>query len=206
MKCAVHPEADATGFCRNCGKPMCPQCARQANGALYCDQCLATTAAAPAPAAPPLLPPPVANPRGPNPGLAATLGFIPGLGAVYNGEYVKALVHVLVFAGIIAFLASDPNGSTMAFLIVSLVGFCFYMPIDAYRVAQARRAGEPEPGLLAEGGSRRPLGAILLIVIGGLLLLKNFDILDFDWFQKAWPAGLIAVGAWLVWMRLKEGS
>ena len=28
MKCAVHPEVDATGFCRNCGKAMCPACVR----------------------------------------------------------------------------------------------------------------------------------------------------------------------------------
>lgn len=203
MKCAVHAESDATAFCRNCGKPMCPQCTRQANGALYCDQCLAATAAT---AAPTLLPPPVVNPSGPNPGLAATLGFIPGLGAVYNGEYVKALIHVLVFAGLIAGMASDLNGSTLAFVIVAFIAFCFYMPVDAYRVAKARRAGEPEPGFLSERGSRRPVGAIVLIVIGGLILLKNFDVLDLDWLWKAWPAGLIALGVWLVWARLREGS
>jgi hypothetical protein len=200
MKCAVHPEAEATGFCRNCGKAMCPQCTREMNGALYCEQCVSPAAVSP------LLPPPVANPRGPNPGLAATLGFIPGLGAVYNGEYVKALIHVLVFAGLIAAMASDPNSGTLAFVIVAFIAFCFYMPVDAYRVAKARRAGEAEPGLLAERGSRRPVGAIVLIVIGVLILLRNFDVLDLDWVGKAWPIGLIALGAWLVWSRVKEGS
>ena len=28
MKCAVHGEVDATGFCRNCGKAMCAACVR----------------------------------------------------------------------------------------------------------------------------------------------------------------------------------
>ena len=41
MKCAVHSEADATGFCRNCGKPMCPVCVRPVRDVLYCEDCLA---------------------------------------------------------------------------------------------------------------------------------------------------------------------
>jgi len=203
MKCAVHAEADATGFCRNCGKPMCPQCTREVNGALYCDQCV-VPASASAAAASPLLPPPA--PSGPNPGLAATLGFIPGLGAVYNGEYVKALIHVLIFAGLIAVMASDPRDSTLAFVIVSFIAFCFFMPVDAYRVAKARREGLPAPGILSEKAGGKPVGAIVLIVIGVLFLMRNFDILDFDWIHKVWPIGLIALGAWLIWARMKEGT
>ena len=42
MKCAVHTEVDATGYCRNCGKPMCPACARPVRDVLYCEDCLAT--------------------------------------------------------------------------------------------------------------------------------------------------------------------
>jgi len=34
---------------------------------------------------------------GANPGLAAAIGIIPGLGAVYNAQYMKALIHVLRF-------------------------------------------------------------------------------------------------------------
>ena len=41
MKCAVHPEVDATGYCRNCGKPMCPACVRPVRDVLYCEDCLA---------------------------------------------------------------------------------------------------------------------------------------------------------------------
>ena len=41
MKCAVHPDVDATGFCRNCGKPMCPVCVRPVRDVLYCEDCLA---------------------------------------------------------------------------------------------------------------------------------------------------------------------
>ena len=112
MKCAVHPDIDAIGFCRNCGKALCPQCAREVRGALYCEQCLATLAplgpAAQfvAPGAPPAYRyPVVVEPQGPNPGTACALGFIPGLGAVYNGEYVKGLIHVIIFGGLIAMMS-----------------------------------------------------------------------------------------------------
>ena len=48
MKCAVHTDVDATGYCRNCGKALCPQCTREVRGALYCEECLAGMLAAPA--------------------------------------------------------------------------------------------------------------------------------------------------------------
>ena len=34
----------------------------------------------------------------PHPMLAALLGFIPGVGAMYNGQYAKAIAHVVIFA------------------------------------------------------------------------------------------------------------
>jgi len=200
MKCAVHADLDATGYCRNCGKPMCLGCTREVSGLFYCEPCLAASVATP----PALLPP--AGPRTSNPGLAATLGFIPGLGAVYNGEYVKALIHVIIFAGLIALLASDLSTGYDVFLGIALGCFYCYMPIDAYRVAKARRMGEPDPSVLPETASGRPVGAIVLIVIGVLFLLHNFEIFDMEWFSKIWPLGLVALGVFLVWSRMKSTS
>src|ERR1700719_1858888 len=107
MNCAVHQDVTATGYCRNCGKPMCAQCTREVRGALYCEDCLAQRVApATGPPIPPL--PPLASRQGDgHAALACALGFIPGLGAVYNGEYMKGLVHVLIFGGIIAALTQD---------------------------------------------------------------------------------------------------
>jgi TM2 domain-containing membrane protein YozV len=141
-----------------------------------------------------------------NPGLAAVLGFIPGLGAVYNGEYVKALIQVLIFGAIIAGLASDISTGYIVFLSIALGCFYLYMPIDSYRVARARRMGEPDPGILPESSTGRPVGAIVLIVLGILFLMANFGILQEDWFSKAWPLGLIALGIWLVWDRMNANS
>ena len=49
MKCAVHGEVDATGFCRNCGKAMCAACVRPVRDVYYCEDCLAQVMGIPAP-------------------------------------------------------------------------------------------------------------------------------------------------------------
>lgn len=200
MKCAVHTETDATGYCRNCGKALCPECTREVRGALYCEDCLARMLSAPA--LPGGIPgTPQVAPSETNPALAATLGFIPGLGAVYNGEFVKALIQVLIVGGTIAGLSSDLPASYKAFLGIALGCFYCYMPIDAYRVAQARRSGLAAPTEIIEGKSGRPIGAFLLILVGVLFLLNNFGLLETDWISKVWPVGLVALGGWLVWDR-----
>jgi hypothetical protein len=203
MNCAVHTDREATGYCRNCGKALCPECTREVRGALYCEDCLANQLAAPLG---PANPGAAAAARDTNPALAATLGFIPGLGAVYNGEYTKALIQVVIFGGLIAIHNSemgDMDSGSMAFIHIALACFYFYMPIDSYRVAKARRTGQAEPSPLVDAKGARPVGAFLLILVGVLFLLSNFGLLQMEWFEKAWPLGLIALGGWLVWDRTR---
>jgi hypothetical protein len=204
MTCAAHSDREATGYCRNCGKALCPECTREVRGALYCEDCLSNLLAGPL--SPANADAAAAARSDTNPALAATLGFIPGLGAVYNGEYVKALIQVLIFGGLIAGVSSDMPSGYIAFLSIALGCFYCYMPIDAYRVAKARRAGQAEPEPLAEAKGARPIGAFLLILIGVLFLLSNFGLLQTDWFEKAWPIGLIALGGWLIWDRTRRNA
>lgn len=199
MKCAQHAEVEATGYCRQCGRALCPECTRDVRGALYCEDCLASIVSSPQAA-----PGKTAARPDAHPGTALALGFIPGLGAVYNGEYVKALIHVAVFGGIIAALSSDLPGELDAFLGIALGCFYFYMPIEAYRVAKARQLGQPEPSDLVQDQGRKPTGAIILIVLGVLFLLANFHLLERDWFSKAWPAGLIVLGVWILTDRMRK--
>jgi Domain of unknown function (DUF5668)/B-box zinc finger len=205
MKCTVHPDVDATGYCRQCGKPLCPQCARDVRGALYCEECLSSIVFG-APASPP----PGARPTTSKPGAALVLGFIPGLGAVYNAEYVKALIHVCIFGGLIAALNSDIPGSFDPLFAIALACFYFYMPIDAYRVAKARETGEAVPdalGLPITGTDGRvPLGPVILIALGVLLLFANFGLFRWDWFGRFWPLGLIAIGAWILIGRTRQSQ
>lgn len=199
MKCAEHAEVDATGYCRQCGKPLCTACTREVRGALYCEPCLAGMVSAPREQT-------QSAPGTGHPGTALALGFIPGLGAVYNGEYVKALIHVVIFGGIIAALSSDLPGAYYPFLGIGLGCFYFYMPIEAYRVAKARQAGEPQPADLVQSEGKKPIGAIVLIVLGVLFLLSNFHLLMRDWFAKAWPMGLIVLGVWILMDRMRKSS
>ena len=203
MKCAVHPEADATGFCRNCGKPMCPACARPVRDVLYCEDCLAvvTGVGAPQPntygGPAGMLPgttPPAAAPSGGNPGLAFLLGLVPGLGAIYNGEYNKALIHIVVFATLIFGLSSNMDDPMKAVLGIMLAGFIFYMAFDAMRTAQAQQRGQVSVDPLQSWSKERPIGPIILIVAGAIFLLNNFDLLPFYRIERFWPLVLIAIG------------
>jgi len=192
MKCAVHPEADATGFCRNCGKALCAQCTRDVRGILYCEACLAD-----------MLSKPQAAPGGPSPGLAAVLGFIPGLGAVYNGEYTKALIHVVIFAGFVGVLSGDRGDPVESVVGLLLAAFIFYMAIDAYRTAKARMLGHPPPGSLGDLGTDKPIGPLILIGLGVLFLLDKMGILSLGRIFDYWPVLLIIVGVLLLRKRVK---
>jgi hypothetical protein len=211
MKCTVHTDRDATGFCRNCGRPLCPECTREVHGALYCEDCLGKLVASP----PSGEARPAPAPHLPQPGVALGLGFIPGLGAVYNGEYVKALIHVLIFGGLIAAQSNEVSGSAHAFLGVLLGCFYLYMPIEAYHTAKTRLESRgvgvpPAPSASEESGGmfanhrHTPSGAIILIALGVFLLFANLGWLQWDWFSKAWPAALIVLGAWMLAERLRK--
>ncbi len=111
MKCAVHSDAEAVGYCRNCGKAMCSTCVRPVRDVLYCEECLATIVGIPAPTpamATPVadsqyqmpasgLPPASPNYARSNPVLAFFLGFLPGMGAFYNEQYGKGMIHLAIF-------------------------------------------------------------------------------------------------------------
>lgn len=190
MNCAVHSEVPAQGFCRNCGKAMCEACKRDVRGILYCEDCLANTVAAPPAAA-------VAS-GGPSPALAAVLGVVPGLGAVYNGEYLKALIHVLVFGTTIAFV-DRAGGESEAFFVPLLIAFIFYMPIEAYRTAKARLEGRIPVSLFGDTTSGHPVGAYVLIGLGMLFLIERSGVPVFDYVGRfIAPALLIGLGVYLI--------
>lgn len=185
MNCAVHSEVPAQGFCRNCGKAMCNACKRDVRGILYCEDCLANTVAA-TPAA--------AASGGPSPALAAVLGVVPGLGAVYNGEYLKALIHVLLFGTIIAMI---DRTHAEAFFVPLLIAFIFYMPVDAYRTAKARLEGRPATSLFGDTGGH-PIGAYVLIGLGVLFLLEQ-TMPVFEYIGRfIGPILLIGLGLYLI--------
>jgi hypothetical protein len=212
MKCAVHPDADAAGFCRKCGKPMCPACVRPVRDVLYCEDCLATIlghdSSVPAaaslsgtasnlPGAIPAGSVPIApGNSGPSPVLAFFLAFLPGLGAFYNEQYGKGMIHLAIFLVLfIIALNGSLNGGAYVAVWICLGVLYFYLPIDAARTAQGRRTGQPISDPLNDFASSKPVGPIVLIGAGILFLLNNFDW--FPWWRISeffFPAVLIGVG------------
>jgi len=145
MNCVNHPEAAVTAFCQSCGKGLCAQCTRDVQGNVFCEPCLAarvTGQVPPGPGAPgPGMPGPFVPPPGaaPNPGTATILGFIPGVGAMYNGQYIKAIIHVLVFVVLISI--TEHYGIFGIFV----GAWVLYQVFDAHQTAKARRDGLPLP-------------------------------------------------------------
>jgi hypothetical protein len=215
MKCAVHTDVDATGYCRNCGKPMCAACVRPVRDVLYCEDCLATVMGHAAPAtayevgagqvpaaAAPILPIPHTG-TGPNPALAFFLGFLPGLGAFYNEQYGKGIIHLAIFL-FLFILGVDGalSGGAEAALWICIAALWVYMPIDAFRTAKAKLAGQPLDDPLESFSKGKPVGPFLIIGIGILLLLHNFDWFPWWRIQQFWPVILIVVGVLMFRKRL----
>jgi cell wall-active antibiotic response 4TMS protein YvqF len=198
MKCAVHTEVDAAGYCRNCGKALCAECARDVRGILYCENCLAETLTKPqSPAAP--------EGSG-SVGLATFLGFIPGLGAVYNGQYMKALVHVILFAALIGFVNTEAGDRTEPAGGLAIAAFVVYMAIEANRTARAKLKGEPCPDVFGNVNTRVPVGPLILIGLGILFLLDKLRMFNLEKIFEYWPVWLIALGVFLLWRRVAGSS
>jgi len=168
MNCANHADVPATAYCRTCGKPLCSTCTRDVRGVIYCEECLAShvsgTMPPPGPAA---VPPGAKRPTGlPSPRLAAILGVIPGVGAIYNGEFAKGFIHVVIFATLI-WMTDNVNG----LFGLAIAAFCVYMPIEAYKTARAKEMGLPAPdpfglnNLFSTAGPARPAPDIAVGVV-----------------------------------------
>jgi TM2 domain-containing membrane protein YozV len=143
---------------------------------------------------------------GPSPGVALALGFIPGVGSIYNGQIVKAMIQVLIFGSLIAL--SDRVGGPMNTIFgLGAAAFYFYMVIDSYQTAKAKQLGQPTSEWFGVGDLKMnaPIGAALLIGLGVLFLLDNLGIPVFRHIGRYWPVLLIVVGVILLRRRLGGG-
>ncbi|MGH9592922.1 MAG: hypothetical protein ACRD5L_07505, partial [Bryobacteraceae bacterium] len=97
MSLEAQPEATVVGYCRACGKPLEAGTVRTAHGTLYCEAHVPMDSTASTSSSPytSTAPPPIPDP-GVSPGVAFVLGLIPGVGAIYNGQYAKGMVHIFI--------------------------------------------------------------------------------------------------------------
>ena len=200
MKCANHPLNDAFSYCGQCGRSVCNECKRDVSGMVYCESCLTARLHSP-------LPPWGGVGTGPSPGVALALGFIPGVGAIYNGQITKAISQVLIFGCLIA-LGDRVHGGLDAVFGLGAAAFYFYMVIDSFQTAKAKSLGKPVPEWfgLSEVKVNAPIGAALLIGLGVLFLLDNLGYSVFNQISKFWPVLLIVAGFLILQHRLGGGS
>ncbi len=199
MKCANHAEVDSVAFCGYCGKALCGECRKEIRGASYCETCLADRlgkqAAKPAPAG------------APNPIYATLLGFIPGVGAIYNGQVIKAIAQVLIFGSLIA-MGDRVGDSAETLFGLATAAFYFYMVIDSFQTAKRKTLGLPVQEWFGLGDAKlnAPIGAALLIGLGVMFLLDNLGVSVFTFIGRFWPVLLIVIGVLMLKNRLRGGE
>lgn len=205
MNCYKHPDVAADAFCRTCGRPLCQACQIPVQGTVVCEE------HAPQRAAPRTShcgrPRPNPAPSGTSPGLAFILGLIPGVGAIYNGQYAKGIVHVVIFGFLISIISSGATHGFEALFALLIAIWYFYMPFEAYHTARRRQLGQPvdEFSSLFPMSNRRagaPIGPIVLIGLGVLFLMNTMGILEFRHIARYWPVALIICGIYMLYNRV----
>lgn len=220
MNCYQHPDVAAAAYCRSCGRALCASCRRLSEGTVFCPEHApltgnATYANAPYGGAPQrdAEPNPYLQSAAPvrtSPGLAFLLGLIPGVGAIYNGQYLKGFIHVAILGVLISIVQAGhhSDGALVPFFGLLIAVWIFYMPFEAYHTARKRQTGIPVDewsSLLPRGASssgRLPVGPVVLIGIGVLFLLDNLGLLPLSEILRFWPLILIGIGVYSLYSRL----
>ena len=212
MNCVNHADVQSAAFCIRCGHALCNDCVRSVRGSVYCETCLAdmvgnASAAAPPSSAPNAAAPPKKIVVGTNPGAAFALGLIPGVGAIYNGDFLKAAIHVLIF-GLLVQLNNSAGRFGEPLFGFATFAFYMYMPFEAYYTSKKRKlAGEgidldtPIDQFHRQFGEvkdKELWGGVALIIIGFIFLADNFDIIHFERIGELWPLALVGVGIWML--------
>jgi hypothetical protein len=138
-----------------------------------------------------------------SPGLAGFLGLFPfGAGAFYNGQRAKALLYLIVFAGLINAMDRHGSGAFVPLLFTGFIFVQFFDNIQSARAINEAAARSPEAAAVPLAEDVVSSGSIfwgaLLIVVGLVLILANFEIVSYAKLADFWPVAVIAIGLKLV--------
>ncbi|MFN0084492.1 MAG: LiaI-LiaF-like domain-containing protein [Blastocatellia bacterium] len=199
MKCSYHPSNNAGARCQACERPLCPACDHRIKGFPYCQDCIVAGIEA-------IRRPAGAEPRTAawrlekSPMVALLFGFVPGMGAAYNGQNIKALVHftITILLWTLSDIFSDPLETTF---LLSCATFYFFSIYDAYTTAHRARLGadiaEEDNRLKNLLRERTNVWGGILIGIGALAMLDNLMPVII---HRYWPAVLIVIGLLFLWL------
>lgn len=200
MYCAYHPTNAASTPCASCGRPLCAACDHRIKAQPYCEDCIVRGVDALRRPPVQVVPAQYAGYRStPSPTKATLLALIPGLGAVYNRQNLKALVH---FIGAVALFELGDRTDLGFFIVGGLVFFLFTL-IDANRTARAIAAGadpsEDEQRIKWLFARYKPAWGFLLVIVGLITLLSMLPSLPFGITSThLWAGGLLLTGGYLI--------
>ena len=207
MNCAYHITNRAGVQCSRCAKGLCPACDHRIRGFPYCQDCIVAgvellqqhARRAESGAATPFF---VRRKTSPFVSLLLSL-FVPGLGAAYNGQTSKALVHFTIWASFFQ-MAIVTNG--MAFFVLGVFGSWLYAAVDACRTAQIIRAGlapDAETDAIARRLYGNPLAwGLMLVTLGTIFLLHTVFGVQLP-VRQFLPAVLVLLGAYMLYDHLR---
>ncbi len=130
--------------------------------------------------------------------------FVPGLGAAYNGQTSKAIVHFAVFASFFQ-MAVVTNGVT--FFVLGVAGTWLFAAVDACRTAQLMRAGlapDAEEDAIARQLYGNPIAwGVTLVTLGIVFLMHTMLGIQFP-VRRTLPVALVILGAYMLFDYLKR--
>jgi len=204
MYCSYHSNNPAVVQCNQCARWLCPACDHRVRGFPFCQDCIVagvellrvsshTT-------------PSHILRRKSSPFVATLLSFVPGLGAAYNGQTSKAIVHFAIFA---SFFQMAVLTQGVHFFLLGVLGTWLFAAVDACRTAQLLRAGltpDAEEDVIARRLYGNPFAwGITLIVIGTLFLLHTLLGVQLP-IKELLPVALVALGAYMLFDYLRRGK
>ena len=206
MNCTKHFEVAASTVCANCLQPFCSQCLVRVGERQFCIGCFSQS---PNPTPRPLSPPAPSTEPMCSPGTAFALGLIPGVGAICNGEYLKAFVHVLIFGFLVSLAGSSKVGSFEPLFGIMTAAFFFYMPLQAYHTAKRntlQAAGFQVKDRPANKQEEDLWTGVILTLMGCLLFVNEWVDGFLEGALRFWPVVLVGFGAYKVRQHFDRGK
>jgi TM2 domain-containing membrane protein YozV len=209
MYCAYHTTTTARIQCAHCNRGLCSSCDHRIKGFPYCQDCIVAGVQSLQHQSSAYNYQQTSQQKRRSPGkaiLAALCAFVPGAGAIYNRQNLKAVIHFVTTIGLFQLGKIHPFG---AFFGLGGVLFYFYTILDAFRTARAISEGESaaeneekfKRGLI----KRAPSIGIGLIFAGLLIFLHLIrPLTQFISFTRLAPVALIILGGYLLTRYFKQ--
>ena len=190
--------------CSQCARPLCPACDHRIRGFPLCQDCIVAGVE--------MLryqqsrtPDAHVIRRQTSPFVATLLSFfVPGLGAAYNGQTSKAIVHFAIFASFFQ-MAVVTDGVT--FFVLGVAGTWLFAAVDACRTAQLMRAGlapDAEEDAITRQLYGNPIAwGVTLVTLGSIFLAHTLLGVQFP-VRRTLPVALVVLGAYMLFDYMKR--